>query len=65
MYPLFIKGIFDKINVYNQFSYYKSKSIKIDNSNLNLFFEKNIDRPKEIKITQIFSDFQKTENSIK
>ena len=30
----------------------------------NLFFEKNIDRPKEIKITQIFSDFQKTENSI-
>ena len=64
MYPLFIKGIFDKINVYNQFSYYKSKSIKINNSNLNLFFEKSIDRPKEIKITQIFSDFQKTENSI-
>jgi len=64
MYPLFIKGIFDKINVYNQFSYYKSKSIKINNSNLNLFFEKNIDRPKEIKITHIFSDFQKTENSI-
>ena len=64
MYPLFIKGIFDKINVYNQFSYYKSKTIKSTNSNLNLFFEKNIDRPKNINTTHIFSDFQNSENSI-
>lgn len=64
MYPLFIKGIFDKINVYNQFSYYKSKTLKSHNSDLNLFFEKNIDRPKEIKLTHIFSDFQKSQNSI-
>ena len=64
MYPLFIKGIFDKINVYNQFSYYKSKTIKSTNSNLNLFFEKNIYRPKNINIKHIFSDFQNSENSI-
>ena len=64
MYPLFIKGIFDKLNVYNQFSYYKSKTIETNNSNLNLFFEKNIDRQKDINITHIFSDFQNSENSI-
>ena len=64
MYPLFIKGIFDKINVYNQFSFYKSKSIIPTNSDLNLFFEKNIDRPKEINTTHIFSNFENSENSI-
>ena len=64
MYPLFIKGIFDKINVYNQFSNYKSKTLNSHNSGLNLFFEKSIDRPKEIKLTHIFSDLQKSQDSI-
>ena len=63
MFPLFIRGLFDKINVFNQFSFYKNRNIITNNSDLNLFFEKNIDRPKEMNINHIFSEFQNSELS--
>ena len=62
MYPLFIKGIFDKINIYNQFSFYKNGNISKANKDLNLFFEKSMDRPKEININKIYSEFQNSES---
>ena len=61
MFPLFLKGLFDKINVYNLFSSYKNGNTNPNNSELNLFFHKNIDRPKEININRIFSEFQNSE----
>jgi len=61
MFPLFIKGLFDKINVFNLFSFYKNRNIMTNNSDLNLFFEKNIDRPKEININNIYSEFENSE----
>ena len=61
MFPLFLKGLFDKINVYNLFSSYKNGNTNPNNSELNLFFHKNIDRPKEININRIFSEFQNSD----
>ena len=61
MYPLFIKGLFNKINVYTEFSFYKNRNIKSTNDDLNMFFEKRVDRPKEIDINHIYSDFQNSE----
>ena len=61
MFPLFIRGLFDKINVFNLFSFYKNKNIMPNNSDLNLFFEKNIDRPKELNINHFYSEFENSE----
>ena len=63
MFPLFMKGLFDKINVFNQFSFFKNSNGISNNSSLNLFFEKNIDRPKEININNIYSSFDNSEYS--
>ena len=63
MYPLYIKGIFDKINVYNEFSFYKKNKFISENSDLNLIFEKNMQRPKEYsKMSKLFKEFNKSEN---
>ena len=61
MFPLFIRGLFDKINVFNLFSFYKNKNIMPNNSDLNFFFEKNIDRPKELNINHFYSEFENSE----
>ena len=61
MFPLFIRGLFDKINVFNLFSFYKNKNIIPNNSDLNFFFEKNIDRPKELNINHFYSEFENSE----
>ena len=61
MFPLFIRGLFDKINVFNLFSFYKNKNIMPNNSDLNLFFEKNIDRPKELNINHYYFEFENSE----
>ena len=63
MFPLFMKGLFDKINVFNQFSFFKNSNSISNNSCLNLIFEKNIDRPKEININNIYSSFDNSEYS--
>ena len=57
MYPLFITGLFDKVNVFNLFSSYKNKNITSNTSDLNLLFEKRMNRPKEKNINQIYNEF--------
>ena len=63
MYPLYIKGIFDKINVYKEFSFFRKNKFIPENSDLNLIFEKNMQRPKEYsKMSKIFKEFNNSEN---
>ena len=61
MYPIFIKGLFDKINVFPQLSFYNKRIIESTKSDLNLIFEKNMDRPKDMDVNNIFSEFQNFE----
>ena len=59
MYPLFMNGLFDKVNVFNLFSNYQNKDIISITPDLNLIFEKRMSRPKEMDVNQIFSEFDK------
>ena len=49
MYPLFMNGLFDKVNVFNLFSNYQNKDIISNTPDLNLIFEKRMSRPKEMQ----------------
>ena len=59
MYPLFMNGLFDKVNIFNLFSNYQNKDIISNTPDLNLIFEKRMNRPKEMDVNQIFSEFDK------
>ena len=46
MYPLFMNGLFDKVNVFNLFSNYQNKDIISNTPDLNLIFEKKDEQAK-------------------
>ena len=62
LFPLFLKRLFDKVNVYNQFSFYKNSNI-VTKDEFNLIFEKNIDRQHDLNNNKFCPDIINLEES--
>ena len=65
MYPLFLNGMFDNINIFKHCSFFKNQNIENNNTklNLNLIFQKNIDRFHDLNNTQFGEEFINSEES--
>ena len=64
MYPLFLNSMFDNTNIFKQCSFYKNKNIKNTSKCLSLFFQKNMDRVKDIEISNFGKNFLNSENCL-